>query len=124
MSGAAANTTSESASAATPPRPNNTHGPNCGSRTIPAISSRLPRTISATSSCTSPSAGRTFASNSLAAARTASAFARPSLTKSRSVLCAIASPHNFTTTGKPMRAAAAAAPAASRANSSRETGTP
>ena len=45
-------------------------------------------------------------------------------TRSRSVLCAMASPHSFRTTGKPRRAAAAVASAASRASASRGTGTP
>ena len=50
--GTSRNATSPSASASTPPMPSITHGPNCGSRTSPAISSRLPRTIGATSSST------------------------------------------------------------------------
>ena len=56
--GAGRNTTSATASARMPPTPSITVGPNCGSRTTPAISSRLPRTIGATSTPTSPSCGR------------------------------------------------------------------
>jgi hypothetical protein len=76
-----------------------THGPNCRSRTRPAISSRVPRTIGATSTDTTPSAGVATPCSSTAAARTASASRRPSRTSPRSVLWAIASPHSFTTTG-------------------------
>ena len=64
-SGTRRNATSPSASASTPPTPNITHGPNCGSRTSPAISSRVPRTIGATSSSTGPSSGRAAASSSV-----------------------------------------------------------
>ena len=94
-SGAAAKTTSPSASVRMPPRPSSTQGPNCGSRTRPAISSRLPRTCSATSSATAPSSGRAAASSSRAAARTAAASPSPRRTRSRSVLCAMASPQSF-----------------------------
>ena len=38
--------------------------PNCSSWWSPAISSRLPRSIGATSRCTSPSSGRAAASSS------------------------------------------------------------
>ena len=123
-SGTDANTTSRSASASTPPTPSITHGPNCGSRTRPAISSREPRTCSATSRPTRPSSGRAFASSSAAAPRTASPSRSPSRTRSRSVLCAIASPHSFTTTGKPSCAAAARASAAVDTSCSAAIGTP
>ena len=84
-------------------RPSITHGPNCGSRTRPAMSSRVPRTIGATSSSTAPSSGRAAASSSLRGrARPPRRRARPRRTRPRSVLCAIASPHSFTTTGKPI----------------------
>ena len=49
-------------------RPSITVMPNCGSRCRPAISSRLPFTIGATSRWTSPSSGRAAASSSAAAA--------------------------------------------------------
>ena len=101
-----------------------THGPNCGSRTTPAISSRRPRTISATRSPTSPSSGRRSPSSSRAAARTPAASAMPKRTRLRSVLCATASPQSFTATGKPISAAARAAASASAASASRATGTP
>ena len=60
-SGAGRNTTSPTASASTPPTPSITVGPNCGSRNAPAISSRVPATIGATSRSTSPSSGRAAA---------------------------------------------------------------
>jgi hypothetical protein len=123
VSGAAAKTTSPSASVRIPPSPSSTHGPKLGSRTTPAISSRLPRTISATSSVTGPSSGRALASSSAAAARTDAASPSPSRTRSRSLLCAIASPPSFTATGKPIASAARAAPAASGAVDSRANGT-
>ena len=47
--GAGRNTTSATASARMPPTPSITVGPNWGSRTTPAINSRLPETIGATS---------------------------------------------------------------------------
>ena len=68
-SGAAAKVTSFSASVRMPPRPSTTHGPNWGSRTSPAISSRRPATISPTSTPTAPSSGRARPSRSPAAAR-------------------------------------------------------
>ena len=58
-----------------PPTPSMTLRPNCGSRTSPAISSRFPATIGATSSETAPSSGWAAASSSAAAARTASRVA-------------------------------------------------
>ena len=97
--GASRNTTSAIASASTPPSPSMTHGPNSLSVCRPAISSRAPRTIGETRSATSPSAGPAAASRSAAAAVTASGSASPSRTSPRSVLCAIASPVSFTTTG-------------------------
>ena len=100
------------ASASTPPTPSITVIPNCGSRLRPAISSRVPRTIGATSRPTSPSSGRAAASSSAPAASTASADASPRRTRPRSVLWAMASPHSLTTTGNPISAAAAAACAA------------
>ena len=71
------NATSPSASASTPPTPSITHGPNCGSRTRPAISSRFPRTIGATSSSTAPSSGRAAASSSRRGRGTASPSREP-----------------------------------------------
>ena len=47
--GTGRNTTSATASARMPPTPSITVGPNCGSRTTPAISSRFPAIIGATS---------------------------------------------------------------------------
>ena len=61
----------------------------------------------------SPSSGRAAASSSAAAARTASASPSRRRTSPRSVLCAIASPHSLTTTGKPSASAAATAASAS-----------
>ena len=63
--GAGRNTTSATASARMPPTPSITVGPNCGSRSTPAISSRLPRIIGATSTTTSPSSGVAAASSSV-----------------------------------------------------------
>ena len=123
-SGAVAKTTSPSPSARIPPSPSITHGPNAGSRTMPATSSRRPRTCSATSSCTSPSSGRRSLSSSPAAARTAAGSARPRRTRSRSVLWRIASPQSFSTTGKPISSAARAAPAPSGTRISRLVGMP
>ena len=53
----------------------------------------------ATNTDTSPSSGTAAASSAAAASRTASASRRPSFTKPRSVLWAMLSPINFTTTG-------------------------
>ena len=78
-----------------------TVGPNCSSVWMPAISSRVPDSIGATSSSTSPSSGRAAPSSSAAAVRTAASSPRRSRTSPRSVLWAIASPHSFATTGKP-----------------------
>ena len=83
-----------------------TNNPNCGSRKTPAINSRLPDSILAIKSETSPSSTVALANNSRAAVAVASAEPRPSRTSPRSVLCAIESPHNFTTTGKPICSAA------------------
>ena len=107
--GTTRNATSATASASTPPTPTMTHGPNCGSVCTPAISSRDPRTIGATSNATSPSSGRAAARRSTAAAATASGVVRPSRTSPRSVLCAIVSPDSLTTTGSPSSAAAVTA---------------
>ena len=65
--GAGRNTTSATASARMPPTPSITVGPNWASRSTPAISSRLPRIIGATSTATSPSSGVAAASSSVAA---------------------------------------------------------
>src|SRR5262249_42730031 len=98
--------------------------PTGGSRTDPAISSRRPRTCSATRTSTAPSSGRASARSSADAARTAVASATPSRTRSRSVLCAIESPQSFTTTGKPSVSAARAAASGPAATASRATGIP
>ena len=66
-----------------------TQAPNCGSRTNPAMSSRRPTTISATSRCAAPSSGRRPAHTASAAASTAAASRRSSRTRLRSVLCAV-----------------------------------
>ena len=124
LSGTGRNTTSATASASTPPTPSMTLAPNCGSRTMPAMSSRLPLIMGATSSDTSPSAAVALPSNSAAAASTAASSARRSFTRPRSVLCAMASPHSFTTTGKPTTVAAAAASAAVTTSRSSAIGTP
>jgi hypothetical protein len=87
------------ASASTPPTPSITAIPNCGSRTSPAMSSRLPATIGATRTPTAPSSGRAASSSSVAARLTASASASLSFTRPRSVLWAMASPHSLATTG-------------------------
>ncbi len=97
--GAGRNCTSAIASATMPPTPSITLAPNCGSRTTPAINSRLPEIIGAINSDTSPSAGVALAKRSVAAASTAVLSTSLSRTKPRSVLCAIAAPHSFTTTG-------------------------
>ena len=60
--------TSATASARMPPTPSITVMPNCGSSVRPAISSRLPCTIGATRTATSPSSGVAAASSSAAAA--------------------------------------------------------
>ncbi len=122
--GAIAKDTSLWISARIPPIPKSTHGPNWGSRTRPRISSRFACTISATSSVTGPSSGTAFARSSLAAAATAAAAPSPRRTRSRSVLCAMASPQSFSTTGKPISDAAATAAVASLTFSSRANGMP
>jgi hypothetical protein len=73
------NTTSAMASARMPPTPSITLAPNCGSRTTPAMSSRLPDTIGATSTDTGPSSGVAAASRSAAACSTAPASPSRSL---------------------------------------------
>ena len=98
-SGAGRNTTSAIASARIPPRPSMTVGPNCGSRTTPAMNSRLPAIIGAIRTLTSPSACSTRLRSSAAAASTATRSARRNLTNPRSVLCAIVSPLSLATTG-------------------------
>ena len=122
--GTGRNTTSATASANTPPTPSITFGPNCGSRTMPAISSRLPLTIGATSTVTAPSAEVAFASRSAAADSTDAASVSRRRTSPRSVLWAIASPHSLATTGKPIAVAAAAASAAVVTSRSSAIGTP
>ena len=64
-SGTSRKLTSATASARTPPTPSITVIPNCGSRWSPAMSSRLPRTIGATSTWHSPSSGVAAASSSV-----------------------------------------------------------
>ena len=91
--------TSATASARMPPTPSITVMPNCGSSASPAISSRLPRSIGATSTPTSPSSGGGRGQQVGGRGRTASASARPSRTRPRSVLWAMASPHSLATTG-------------------------
>ena len=92
-SGTSRNATSPSASVSTPPIPTITHGPNCASVCTPAMSSRVPVIMGATRRSTAPSSGRGGREQRRrAAARTASASVRPSRTRPRSVLCAIASP--------------------------------
>ncbi len=118
------NTTSAIASASTPPTPSITFRPNCGSSTTPAISSRVPRTIGATSSWTGPSAGVDAPSSSAPAWRTCSAVVRLSLTRPRSVLWAMASPHSLTTTDPPIAAAACTASSAVSTRCSAASGTP
>ena len=98
-SGAGRNTTSAIASARMPPTPSITVGPNCGSRSAPTMSSRLPCTIGATRTVTSPSAGVAAARRSVAAASTSAAVRRLRRTRPRSVLWAIASPLSLATTG-------------------------
>ena len=93
------NVTSAIDSARMPPMPSITVIPNCGSRLTPAISSRMPRSIGATSTCTSPSSGRAAARSSDAAATTSAALVMPRRTSPRSVLCAMASLQSLTTTG-------------------------
>ena len=131
VSGAAANATSPSASVRMPPSPIATHGPNCGSRTRPTISSRLAETISpirmptwSVPVPTGPSSGRTSARRSATAASTAAASPRPRRTPSRSLLWAILRPQSLATTGNPIRSAAATAPAASVTRASAAAGTP
>ena len=65
MIGTSRKATSATASARIPPTPSITVMPNCASWCRPAISSRLPRSIGATSRCTSPSSGRAAASSSV-----------------------------------------------------------
>ena len=92
--------TSATASARMPPTPTITVMPNCGSSASPAISSRLPRTIGATSTATSPSSGVAAASSSVAAAaHRRRRQPRPRRTSPRSVLWAMWSPHSLATTG-------------------------
>ena len=75
----------------------------------PAMSSRLPRIMGATSTVTSPSSAVARPRRSQAAASTASGVARFTRTRPRSVLCAMRSPHSFATTGKPNSHAASTA---------------
>ena len=112
VSGAGLKTTSFSASAMMPPTPSITVGPNCASTSMPTMNSRTPETISATSRCTSPSAGRAAPSSSVAASRTASSPVKRRRTRPLSVLCAIASPPSLTTTAPPISLAAAIASSA------------
>ncbi len=123
-SGAGRNTTSATASARMPPTPSITIAPNWASWTTPAISSRLPDTIGAINTSTSPSAGVAAPSSSVAAASTAARSPRRSLTNPRSVLWAIASPLSFATTGYPISSAASPAAAAESTNRSGAIGTP
>ena len=124
-SGAGLNTTSATASARIPPTPSITVGPNWRSRSMPAISSRFPATIGATSNETSPSDG-SAASKQLGRGGVARLLASPSRrrTRPRSVLWAIASPHSFTTTGNPIAVAAAAASSALATSRSSANGSP
>ena len=68
--------TSATASARMPPTPSMTVMPNWGSSWSPAISSRVARSIGATSRWTSPSSGVAAASRAAAASRTCSAEPR------------------------------------------------
>ena len=97
--GAGRNTTSAITSAITPPIPSITVGPNWGSTSIPAISSRVPLIMGATNRWTSPSAGVAAAKRLVAASVTASALLSRKRTRPRSVLWAMLSPPSFTTTG-------------------------
>ncbi len=124
LSGTSRSTTSATASARTPPTPSMTVGPNWGSSDRPAISSRVPDTMGATSTPTSPSAGVAAASRAVAASSTAPASRRLRRTRPRSVLCAMRSPHSFATTGYPSSVAAAAASAAVATIRSPSTGMP
>ncbi len=120
------NATSARASASTPPTPIITHGPNCGSRSTPAMSSRLPCTIGATRIPTAPSSGTAASSRAVDAARTSSSPCSPSRTRPRSVLWATPSPQSFTTTAAPGATSRAASTASSGVSTTRSssTGTP
>ena len=104
--------TSAIASARMPPTPTITVMPNCGSRASPAISSRLPRTIGATRTPTSPSSGTRGGEQLVGRATHGGGVAQAEPDEPRSVLWAIASPHSLATTGKPSSSAADAASAA------------
>ncbi len=124
LSGAGRNTTSCAASAKMPPTPSITVGPNCGSRTAPAISSRMPETIGATSRSTSPSSGRAAASRACEVSRAAVSSGTPRWTRPRSDLWAMPSPFSLSTTGKPSAEAAVTAASASAAERSGASGRP
>ena len=116
--------TSATASASTPPMPTSTVGPNCSSWETPAISSRVPETMGATSTPVASSSGLAASSSSCAAAATAPGSDNPRRTSPRSVLCAICSPHSLTATGRPTPVAASAAISASVTRCSGAKGTP
>jgi hypothetical protein len=98
--------------------------PNWGSWCSPAISSRVARSMGATSRCTSPSSGVAAASSSLAASATCSGEPSPNRTSARSVLWAIPSPPNLTTTGYPISPAAPTASSTPATTRSSGNGTP
>lgn len=116
--------TSLMASANTPPTPNITVIPNTGSLCSPAMNSRLPLIMGATSTCTGPSSTVASDNSSPAAACTAAESTRPRRTRPRSVLCAIESPHSLATTGNPRPAAATTAASGSSTTASGAMGTP
>ena len=101
-------------STAVPPWPNRITGPKVGSMLAPMISSCacLRRTMACTLKPSSRACGWLLpmrASMALAAARTSSASCRLSTTPPTSDLCEMSSDRILMTTGKPMRAASAAA---------------
>ena len=90
---------SRNTSVMVPPRPNATTGPNAASRFMPTMNSRLPDTISSTSTASRASPAR-FASAAYVSA--ASSGVRTSSTTSCfSVLCWISAPVAFMATGTP-----------------------
>ena len=77
VTGTSRKLTSATASARMPPTPSITVMPNCGSSWSPAISSRVARSMGATSRWTSPSSGVAAASSASAASRTCVGRAEP-----------------------------------------------
>ena len=105
-------------STAVPPWPNRMTGPKVGSMLAPMISSCACDffTMRCTVKPSSRALGnflRTRASTSSTAVRTSSSLCRFSTTPPTSDLCEMSSDRIFSTTGKPMRAASAAAASAS-----------